>query len=85
MGEPKAVRIMQSIMNIPTVFKESGSNTLEYLLVAQAVRHNVKAQYTLPMNTLEWTQLILSTSGQQLGFGCQQSTEHPSVHEEHHK
>ena len=37
MGKPEAVRIMQSLMNIPTVFKESGSNTLEDFLVAQAV------------------------------------------------
>ena len=28
------------------------------LLVAQAVCQNVKAQYTWPMNTFEWTQLI---------------------------
>ena len=70
MGEPEAVRVMQSLLNIPTVFEESGSNTLEDLLVAQAVRQNVKAQYTLPMNTLEWTQLILSTSGQKLGLGA---------------
>ena len=84
-GEPEAVRIMQSLLNIPTVFEECGSNTLEDLLVAQVVRQNVKAQYTLPMNTLAWTQLILSTSGQKLAFGCQQSTEHPSVHEDHHK
>ena len=85
MGEPKAVRVMQSLLDIPTVFEESGCNTVEDLLVAQAVRQNVKAQHTLPVNTLEWTQLILNTSGQKAGIGCQQSTEHPSVHEEHHK
>ena len=60
---------MQSLLCIPTVFEGSGDNSNEDLLVQQSVRQNVKAQHTLPMNTLDWGGLILSTSGQKLGMG----------------
>ena len=49
-GDPEAGRGMQALLNIPTVFEESGNNSPEDLLVAQAVRQNVKAQTTLPLN-----------------------------------
>ena len=65
-GDAEASRVMQSLLLIPAVFERSGSSN-EDLMVAQAVRQNVKAQFTLPMNTLEWAGMILRTAGLKLG------------------
>ena len=66
-GDPTAMQIMQSLLNLPTVFEPSGDNSPEDLMVAQAVRQNVKATYALPMNTLEWAGMVLRTCGLRLG------------------
>ena len=47
-GNPEIMRIMQSLIQIPTVFAGSGDNTEEDMMVAQAVRQNVKASMQLP-------------------------------------
>ena len=52
---------------MPTVFERSGDSSHEDLIVAQAIRQNVKATYALPMNTLEWAGMILRTCGLRLG------------------
>ena len=66
-GEPMSMHIMESLLNIPSVFEVSGDSSHEDLMVAQAIRQNVKATYALPMNTLEWVGMILRTCGLKLG------------------
>ena len=66
--EPLANKVMQSLINIPTVFERSRNDSAEDLLVAQAVRQNVKATMQLPLNTLEWARLILKSSGQTISM-----------------
>ena len=63
MGCITAMKIMQTLMEIPTVFERCGTNSVEDLMVAQAVRQNVKATMTLPMNSVEWAGLILRSAG----------------------
>ena len=58
-GEPMSMQIMQSLLNIPTVFEQTGEGSHEDLMVAQVIRHNVKATYALPMHTLEWAGMFL--------------------------
>ena len=65
--DPTAFKIMTSLINIPTVFERNRDDTAEDLLVAQAVRQNVKATMALPMNAVEWAGLILRSSGVSLG------------------
>jgi hypothetical protein len=67
-GEPTAMEVMQSMLMIPTVFERCGDSSHEDQMVAQVVRHNVKATYALPMNTLEWAGMILRTCGLKLGM-----------------
>lgn len=68
MGDPEMMRIMQSLLFIPTVFeKQGGACSQEDLMVAQAVRQNMKAQMQLPLNTIEWAGMILRTCGLQVG------------------
>ena len=65
--DPTAFKIMTSLINIPTVFERNRDDSAEDLLVAQAVRQNVKATMALPMNAVEWAGLILRSSGVSLG------------------
>ena len=51
MGDPEIMRIMQGLLQIPTVISTGGS-TGEDLIIAQAVRQNVKASMQLPMNAM---------------------------------
>ena len=50
---------MQSLFNILTVFKKSGTNPGGEGMVAQAPCQNVKASVALPMRALEWAGMIL--------------------------
>ena len=52
-GDPELMRIMEGFIQVPTVFTMSGESSIKDLVVAQAVRHNVKAAMKLPMNTME--------------------------------
>ena len=61
------MQIMQALLHIPTVFERSGDSSHEDLMVAQAICHNVKATYVLPMGTLEWAGMSLRTCGLKLG------------------
>ena len=72
-GDPEIMRIMQSLILIPTVFTKSGDGTGEDLIVAQAVRQNVKASMTLPMNTMEWANMVLQVCKLKLGVSTQQT------------
>jgi hypothetical protein len=54
MGDPEMMRVMQSLIHIPSVFESNGVSIGDDLMVAQAVRQNFKATMTLPRNTLEW-------------------------------
>ena len=74
-GDPELMRIMQSLIETPTVFTRSGECSGEDLIVAQAVRQNVKAAMTLPMNTLEWAGMVLRSCKLRLGM----STEHTNL------
>ena len=51
MWEPTSMQIMQSLLNIPTVFEQTGEGSHEDLMVAQVIRQHVKATYALPTNT----------------------------------
>ena len=66
-GDPTSMQVMKSLLNVPTVFELSGESSQEDLMVAQAVRQNVKATYAMPMNTIEWVGMILRTCGLKLG------------------
>ncbi len=66
-GEPEAMRVVQSLLCIPTVFEQVGKCSDEELMVAQAVRQNVKATMALPMNPVEWTSMILRTCNRTFG------------------
>ena len=70
MGDPEIMRIMQSLLFIPTVFERSGESSSEDLMVAQAVRQNMKAQMTLPLNTLEWAGMVLRTCNLNVGVSA---------------
>ena len=50
---------MEGLIQVPTVFAMTGESNTEYLIVAHAVRHNVKAAMELPMNTMEWAGMVL--------------------------
>ena len=62
-----SMQIMQTLLNIPTVVVRIGDISHEDLMVAQVIRQNVKATYTLPMNTLERAGMILRTCGLKKG------------------
>ena len=66
-GDPELMRIMQGLIQVPTVFTKSGESTTEDLIVAQAVRQNVKAAMQLPMNTMEWAGMVLQSCKLRLG------------------
>ena len=72
MGDPEIMRIMQGLLLIPTVISTGGS-TGEDLIIAQAVRQNVKASMQLPMNAMEWAGMVLSSCKLTLGTSVEQT------------
>ena len=72
MGDPEIMRIMQGLILIPTVVSTGGS-TGEDLIVAQAVRQNVKAAMQLPMNAMEWAGMVLTSCKLTLGTSVEQT------------
>ena len=42
-GDPELMRIMEGLIQVPTVFTMSGESNAADLIVAQSVRQNVKA------------------------------------------
>jgi hypothetical protein len=72
-GDPELMRIMQGLIQVPTVFTKSGESTTEDLIVAQAVRQNVKAAMQLPMNTMEWAGMVLKSCKLRLGVSSVQT------------
>ena len=73
MGDPEIMRIMQGLILIPTVISTGGSIG-EDLIVAQAVRQNVKAAMQLPMNAMEWAGMVLRSCGlQNVGTTAEQT------------
>ena len=73
MGDPEVMRIMQGLLQIPTVFLKSGECSAEDLIVAQAVRQNVKAAMQLPMNAMEWAGMVLRSCKLKLGLSAEQT------------
>ena len=72
MGDPEIMRIMQGLLSIPTVVSTGGS-TGEDLMVAQAVRQNVKAAMQLPMNAMEWAGMVLRCCKLTVGTSAEQT------------
>ena len=72
MGDPEIMRIMQGLLQIPTVISTGGS-TGEDLIIAQAVRQNVKASMQLPMHAMEWAGMVLSSCKLTLGTSVEQT------------
>ena len=58
---------------MPTVFELQGDGSKEDLLVAAAARQNMRAEMQLPMNTVEWTLLVLQCAGSDLGTSFNRS------------
>ena len=52
--------IFESMMAIPTCFEKPGDEGT--MLVRQVVRQNIKAQLTLPVNTIEWARIIMQAA-----------------------
>ena len=67
------MRIMQGLIQVPTVFTKIGDCSTEDLIVAQAVRQNVKAAMQLPMNTMEWAGMVLKSCKLRLGVSSVQT------------
>ena len=67
------MRIMQGLIQVPTVFTKSGESSTEDLIVAQAVRQNVKAAMHLPMNTMEGAGMVLKSCKLKVGVSCVQT------------
>ena len=78
MGDPEIMRIMQGLIQIPTVISTGGS-TGEDLIVAQAVRQNVKASMQLPMNAMEWAGMVLRSCGLNVGKISRADSADPAV------
>merc|ERR1712026_623012 len=66
------MRIMQGLLQIPTVITTGGSIG-EDLIVAQAVRQNVKAAMQLPMNAMEWAGMVLRSCKLTVGTSAEQT------------
>ena len=66
-GNTELMRIMQGLIQVPTVFTKIGDCSTEYLIMAQAVRQNVKAAMQLPMHTMEWAGMVLKSCQLRLG------------------
>jgi hypothetical protein len=49
-GGPELMRIMEGLIQVPTVLTMSGESSTEDLIVAQAVRQNVKAAMQIAYN-----------------------------------
>ena len=73
-GDPEVMRIMQSLIQIPTVFASSTGCSGDDLVVAQAVRQNVKAAMQLPMNAMEWANMVLRSCRLAVGVSAEQTT-----------
>ena len=71
MGDPEVMRIMQGLIQIPTVFTRNGEGSVEDQIVAQAVRQNVKAAMQLPMNCMEWAGMVLRMCKLPLGISSE--------------
>jgi hypothetical protein len=72
-GDPELMRIMEGLIQVPTVFTMSGESNAEYLIVAQAVRQNVKAAMQWPMHTMEWAGMVLKSCKLKLGVSSVQT------------
>ena len=72
-GDTELMRIMQGLIQVPTVFTKIGDCSTEDLIVAQAVRQNVKAAMQLPMNTMEWAGMVLKSCKLKLGVSSVQT------------
>ena len=73
MGDAEAQRIMRGFLEIPTVFTRSGQGTADDQIVAQAVRQNVKSHMQLPMNCMEWANMVLKMCRLKLGISKEQT------------
>ena len=71
--DPELMRIMEGLIQVPTVFTMSGESNTEDLIVAQSVRHNVKAAMQLPMNTMEWVGMVLNSCKLKVGVSSVQT------------
>ena len=73
MSDPEVMRITQGLIQIPAVFAKRGESSREDLIVAQAVRQNVKAAMTLPMNAMEWAGMVLRSWGLSTSVSTEQT------------
>ena len=71
--DTELMRIMQGLIQVPTVFTKIGDCSTEYLIVAQAVRQNVKLVMQLPMHTMEWVGMVLKSCKLRLGVSSAQT------------
>lgn len=58
--------VFDSLSSIPTCFEETSDETTT--LVRQAVRQNVKAAMTVPVNSLEWSTIIMTIAASSSGI-----------------
>ena len=72
-GGPELMRIMEGLIQVPTVFTMSGESSTEYLIVAQAVRQNVKAAMQFHMDTMEWAGMVLNSCKLKVGVSSVQT------------
>ena len=72
-GDPELMRIMEGLVQVPTVFTMSGESSTEDLIVAQAVRQNLKAAMQLPMHTMEWAGMVLKSCKLKVGVSSVQT------------
>ena len=72
-GDSELIRIMQGLIQVPTVFTKYGEGSPADLIVAQAVRQNAKAAMQLPMNTMEWSGMVLKSCRLKLGVSAVQT------------
>ena len=73
LGDPELMRIMEGLIQVPTVFAMSGESNAEYLIVAQSVRQNVKAAMQLPMRTMELAGMVLNSCKLKVGVSSVQT------------
>ena len=71
--DPELMRIMEGLIQVPTVFTMSGESNAEDLAVAQSVRQNVKAAMQVLMNTMEWAGMVLKSCKLKAGVSSVQS------------
>ena len=66
-GDSELMRIMEGLIQVPTVFTMCGKSITEDLIVAQSVRQHVKAAMQLPMHTMEWAGVVLKSCKLKVG------------------